>query len=54
MLLIRRKPELMKLHIKVRMLLIKQGEKVFRKQRRISNLPKTAFNASNSREPKNQ
>lgn len=42
------------LHIKVRMLLIKQGEKVFRKQRRISNLLKTAFNASNSREPKNQ
>lgn len=32
--------------------LIKQGEKVFRKQRRISNLLKTAFNASNSREPK--
>ena len=32
----------------------KQGEKVFRKQRRISNLLKTAFNASNSREPKNQ
>ena len=43
MLPIRRKPELMKSHIKVRMLLIKLGEKAFRKQSRIFNLPKRAW-----------
>ena len=54
MLPIRRKPELMKSHIKVRMLLIKLDEKAFRKQSRIFNLPKRAYSVSNSREQKRQ
>lgn len=48
------KTELMKSHIKVRMLLIKPDEKAFRKQSRIFNLPKRAYSVSNSREQKRQ